>query len=108
MGGSDGIYIGGHPHPRGWGTFARYLGRHVRDLGDWSWSEAAVHLAAHPARRFGLTDRGVLRPGLAADLAVVDPIRVADRATLRAAARRSPKASTTSSSTACPYSEPVS
>jgi N-acyl-D-amino-acid deacylase len=80
MGGSDGIYVGGHPHPRGWGTFARYLSRHVRDLGDWSWSEAAVHLAAHPARRFGLTDRGVLRPGLAADLAVVDPVRVADRA----------------------------
>ena len=81
VGGSDGIYVGGHPHPRGWGTFARYLRRHVRELRDWSWSEAAVHLAAHPARRFGLTDRGVLRPGLAADLAVVDPERVADRAT---------------------------
>ncbi len=81
VGGSDGIYVGGHPHPRGWGTFARYLSRHVRDLGDLTWSEAAVHLAAHPARRFGLTDRGVLRPGLAADLAVVDPVRVADRAT---------------------------
>ncbi len=81
VGGSDGIYVGGHPHPRGWGTFARYLAHHVRDLGDWSWSEAAVHLAAHPARRFGLYDRGLLRPGLAADLAVVDPTRVADRAT---------------------------
>ncbi len=81
VGGSDGIYVGGHPHPRGWGTFARFLGRHVRELGDWSWPEAAVHLAAHPARRFGLTDRGVLRPGLAADIAVVDPVRVADRAT---------------------------
>jgi N-acyl-D-amino-acid deacylase len=81
VGGSDGIYVGGHPHPRGWGSFARFLGRHVRERGDWSWPEAAVHLAAHPARRFGLTDRGVLRPGLAADIAVVDPATVADRAT---------------------------
>jgi N-acyl-D-amino-acid deacylase len=81
MGGSDGIFIGRHPHPRGWGAFARYLGRHVRELADWSWSQAAVHLAAHPARRFGLTDRGVLRPGLAADLSVVDPAVVIDRAT---------------------------
>ena len=81
VGGSDGIYVGAHPHPRGWGTFARLLGRHVRELGDWSWSQAAVHLAAHPARRFNLNDRGVLRPGLAADVCLVDPDRVTDRAT---------------------------
>jgi N-acyl-D-amino-acid deacylase len=80
IGGSDGIYIGGHPHPRGWGAFARILGRHVRELRDLSWEQAAVHLASHPARRFGLTDRGLIRPGLAADLAVIDPVRVADRA----------------------------
>ena len=55
VGGSDGIYVGAHPHPRGWGAFARLLGRHVRELGDWSWSQAAGHLAAHPARRFQLT-----------------------------------------------------
>jgi N-acyl-D-amino-acid deacylase len=80
MGGSDGIYVGGHPHPRGWGAFARFLGRHVRELGDWTWPQAMVHLAAHPARRFGLNDRGLIRPGLAADLVVLDPARVADRA----------------------------
>ena len=79
-GGSDGIFVGAHPHPRGWGTFARFLGHHVRERGDWTWPQAAQHLAAHPARRFGLTDRGQLRPGLAADLAVVDPATVADRA----------------------------
>ena len=79
VGGSDGVYVGGHPHPRGWGAFARYLGRHVRDLGDWTWEQAAVHLAAHPARRFGLTDRGLIRPGLAADLVVLDPATVTDR-----------------------------
>ncbi|MBO3744915.1 amidohydrolase family protein [Streptosporangiaceae bacterium NEAU-GS5] len=81
MGGSDGIYVGGHPHPRGYGSFARLLGRHVRDLGDLTWEQAAVHLASHPARRFGLPGRGLVRPGFAADLAVVDPVRVADTAT---------------------------
>jgi N-acyl-D-amino-acid deacylase len=33
MGCSDGIYLGGHPHPRGWGAFARFLGHHTRELG---------------------------------------------------------------------------
>jgi N-acyl-D-amino-acid deacylase len=81
MGGSDGIYRGGHPHPRGWGTFARLLGRHVRDLGDWTWEQAALHLAGHPARRFRLHGRGLLLPGYAADVVVVDPVAVADQAT---------------------------
>ncbi|WP_020541488.1 N-acyl-D-amino-acid deacylase family protein [Nonomuraea coxensis] len=80
-GGSDGIYVGGHPHPRGFGAFARFLGRHVRELGDWTWEQAVVHLAAHPARRFGLSDRGLVRAGFAADLVVIDPRTVADRAT---------------------------
>lgn len=81
MGGSDGIYRGGHPHPRGYGAFARLLGRHVRELGDWTWAEAASHLSAHPSRRFRLPDRGLVRRGCVADLAVVDPATVADRAT---------------------------
>jgi N-acyl-D-amino-acid deacylase len=53
----------------------------VRDLGDWTWEQAALHLAGHPARRFRLLDRGLIRPGQAADLVVVDPVTVADRAT---------------------------
>jgi N-acyl-D-amino-acid deacylase len=81
MTGSDGIYRGGHPHPRGYGTFARMLSRYVRELGDWSWEQAAVHLAGHPARRFGLADRGLVRTGFAADLVVLDPAAVAERAT---------------------------
>ncbi|GGO11567.1 N-acyl-D-aspartate/D-glutamate deacylase [Microbispora rosea subsp. aerata] len=80
-GGSDGIYMGGHPHPRGFGAFARYLGRHVRELGDLTWEQAAVHLASHPARRFRLPDRGLVRRGQVADLVVVDPATVADTAT---------------------------
>jgi N-acyl-D-amino-acid deacylase len=81
MGSSDGIYVGGHPHPRGWGAFARILAEHVRTLGDLSWPDAVVHLAAHPARRFGFAGRGLLRAGAAADLAVIDPDRIADLAT---------------------------
>ena len=81
MGSSDGIYVGSHPHPRGWGAFARVLARHVRELGDLSWADAVVHLAANPARRFGFTGRGQLRVGYHADVAVIDPDRVRDVAT---------------------------
>ncbi|CAM3799114.1 amidohydrolase family protein [Occultella aeris] len=81
MGGSDGIFVGGHPHPRAWGTFARYLARHVRDLGDWTWAQAAVHLAAAPGARFGLGGRGRIRPGAPADLVLLDPQTVTDTAT---------------------------
>lgn len=84
MAGSDGIFCGGFPHPRGWGAFARYLGRHTRELGDYTWAEAITHLSSHAARRFRLTDRGLLRPGYAADIAIFDPATVADRSTYTA------------------------
>ncbi|HWE40115.1 MAG TPA: D-aminoacylase [Isosphaeraceae bacterium] len=84
MAGSDGIYCGGFPHPRGWGAFARYLGRHTRELGDYDWASAVTHLASHAARRFRLADRGLVRPGFAADLALFDPATVADRSTYAA------------------------
>ncbi len=81
MAGSDGIYCGSSPHPRGWGAFARYLGRHTRELKDYEWGEAIVHLSSHAARRYRLTDRGLIRPGFAADLAIFDPSTVIDRST---------------------------
>jgi N-acyl-D-amino-acid deacylase len=81
---SDGIFCGGFPHPRGWGSFARYLGYHTRELGDYSWPEAITHLSAHAARRFRLFDRGLIRAGMAADLAVFDPATVVDRSTYAA------------------------
>jgi N-acyl-D-amino-acid deacylase len=84
MAGSDGIFRGGFPHPRGWGAFARYLGYHTRELGDYAWAEAITHLASHAARRFRLTDRGLIRPGFAADIAVFDPATVIDRSTYAA------------------------
>jgi N-acyl-D-amino-acid deacylase len=79
--GSDGIFLGRFPHPRGWATFARFLGEHTRNLGDWSWAAAASHLAGHTARRFGLSSRGLLRSGFVADVVVLDPSTVADVAT---------------------------
>jgi N-acyl-D-amino-acid deacylase len=81
IGGSDGIFTGGAPHPRGHGCFARYLGHHVRDARTWTLEDAIQHLAGHAARRFGLRDRGLVREGMAADLVVFDPDRIADRAT---------------------------
>ncbi len=81
VGSSDGIYLGSKPHPRAWGAFARFLGVHTRELGDWTWGEAALHLSGHTARRFGLTDRGLIRAGFAADIVVLDPAVIADVAT---------------------------
>lgn len=79
MGGSDAIYAGGRPHPRGWGAFARMLAQ-VRS-GDWTWSEAQHHLSTAAARRFGLAGRGSLEVGSVADVALVDPGTVRDLAT---------------------------
>jgi N-acyl-D-amino-acid deacylase len=79
--GSDGIYTGGAPHPRGFGCFARYLGHYVREARVWTLEEAVQHLAGTTARRFGLADRGLVRAGMAADLVAFDPARIADRAT---------------------------
>ena len=80
-GGSDGILVGGRPHPRAWGTFARYLGHYTRELGVLTLEECVRHLAATPAARLGLTDRGVIREGAVADLVLFDADTVADRAT---------------------------
>jgi N-acyl-D-amino-acid deacylase len=80
MAGSDGIYVGGKPHPRGTGCYARYLGHHVR-AGDWTLEEAVMKCSYHAARRYRLADRGLLREGFAADVVVFDPETIADRST---------------------------
>lgn len=71
--GSDGILVGGQPHPRGWGAHARFLAHYARDLGLFSWQEAIRKLTSAPARRIGSLDRGIVRPGFKADLTVFDP-----------------------------------
>ncbi len=81
MAGSDAIYGGGRPHPRGWGAFARFLTTHVQELGDWTWAEAEHHLSRAAARQFGFIGRGVLRAGAVADIALIDPDTLQDQAT---------------------------
>jgi dihydroorotase/N-acyl-D-amino-acid deacylase len=68
-------------HPRAFGSMARVLGRYSRDLGLFPLEEAVRRMTSLPARRVGLYDRGLLRPGMMADVAVFDPARVRDRAT---------------------------
>ncbi|MGK4584765.1 N-acyl-D-amino-acid deacylase family protein [Kitasatospora sp. HPMI-4] len=80
-GGSDGLLAAARPHPRAWGTFPRYLGRYVRELGVLGLEECIAHLTGRPARRLRLADRGLIRPGHHADLVLFDPATVADTAT---------------------------
>jgi N-acyl-D-amino-acid deacylase len=79
--GSDGILVGDRPHPRGWGTFARYLAVYVRELGVLTWEQAIRKMTSLPAQRLGFLDRGLVRPGMAADLVCFDPEAVRDTAT---------------------------
>ncbi|MEE6282902.1 N-acyl-D-amino-acid deacylase family protein [Georgenia sp. MJ170] len=79
--GSDTIPLPGRPHPRTAGTFARVLGRYVRDEQVTDLPAMIRRMTSVPAERFRLGRRGVVAPGYAADLAVFDPQAVADRAT---------------------------
>ena len=65
------------PHPRSYGTFARVLGRYVRELKVLALEDAVRRMSSYPAQRIGLTDRGILRAGMKADLAIFDPKRSA-------------------------------
>lgn len=80
-GGSDGILVGDQPHPRGWGTFPRYLAHYVREESDLRLADAIRKFTSLPSQRLGFRDRGLVRPGLAADLVAFDPDQVEDLAT---------------------------
>lgn len=84
LGGSDGIFVGAHPHPRARGTFAAYLATYLRERGDLDWPGAVQHLSTSAADVFALGDRGRLRPGHLADLALVDPAAVRESASYEA------------------------
>jgi dihydroorotase/N-acyl-D-amino-acid deacylase len=83
IGSDGGVSVFGEsvPHPREYGTFARVLGRYVRDRGVLTLEEAVRKMSGATAQRLGLQDRGVLREGLFADIAVFDPATIQDRAT---------------------------
>jgi N-acyl-D-amino-acid deacylase len=81
---SDGeipIFGRANPHPRSYGTFARVLGVYVREKHVITLEDAVRKMSAFPAARLRLTDRGVLRPGMKADIAIFDPATVRDTAT---------------------------
>jgi dihydroorotase/N-acyl-D-amino-acid deacylase len=84
MVGSDGeipTFGRNHPHPRSYGTFARVLGVYVREKKLLPLETAVQKMSAFPAQRLGLADRGVIRQGLKADIAIFDPATVRDTAT---------------------------
>jgi N-acyl-D-aspartate/D-glutamate deacylase len=71
----------GNPHPRNFGTFPRVLGRYVREQGLLSLEDAVRKMTSLNAAKIGIYDRGILRPGMMADLTVFDSDTVQDRAT---------------------------
>lgn len=84
MVGSDGVMIGQHPHPRGFGAFPRILGLYVRERGVLGLEEAVRKMTWASASRLGLRDRGLLLEGWKADITCFDPATVIDRATYAA------------------------
>ena len=79
--GSDGVPAGNKPHPRLYGCFPRVLGHYVRDQKLLDLPTAIHRMTGMPAKKFQLTDRGVVRSGAFADLVVFDPATIADVAT---------------------------
>ncbi len=77
----DGIFSTAGAHPRAYGSFTRILGRYVRELELFPLEFAVRKMTSLAAQRVGLQDRGLLQPGLFADITVFNPETVADRAT---------------------------
>src|SRR6267142_1016654 len=79
--GSDGLPHDAAPHPRLWGTFPRVLGHYARGLGLFPLETAVHKMTGLTARTFGLKDRGVLKSGMAADIAIFDAGEIDEAAT---------------------------
>jgi dihydroorotase/N-acyl-D-amino-acid deacylase len=77
----EGILGQEHPHPRAYGTFPRILRKYVREEKALTLEDAIRKFSALPAQRLRLTDRGVLKSGMWADLVIFDPATVRDLAT---------------------------
>jgi len=77
----DGILSQEKSHPRAWASAPRILGKYVRDEKVLSLEQAVWRMTSLPASRMRLPDRGIVRPGMAADLVAFDPDRVRERST---------------------------
>ena len=77
----EGLLGQAHPHPRAYGTFPRILRKYVREDKALTLEDAIRKFSALPAQRLRLTDRGVLKAGMSADVVIFDPATVRDRAT---------------------------
>jgi N-acyl-D-amino-acid deacylase len=76
-----GLLAAEHPHPRAYGTFPRVLRKYVREEHALTLPDAIRKFSALPAQRLRLTDRGVLKEGMAADVVIFDPATITDKAT---------------------------
>lgn len=78
---TDGPTHKGKPHPRGFGTFPRFIGRYSRNNSDMALRKAIHKITMLPAQTFGLKERGQIRAGFMADLVIFDENTILDRAT---------------------------
>jgi N-acyl-D-amino-acid deacylase len=76
----EGVFLKSSTHPRPYGNFARLLGKYVRDEKVITLEEAVRRLSGLPAANLGLDRRGLLKPGMFADVVVFDPVTIGDRA----------------------------
>jgi len=77
------VWQQGSPHPRGYGTNARILGKYVREAQVITLEEAIRRMTSLPAQKFNLRDRGLLKEGFAADIVVFSATEVADLSTFK-------------------------
>jgi N-acyl-D-amino-acid deacylase len=77
----EGAFLKSNPHPRAYGAFARFFAKYVREEKVIPLAEGIRRVTGLPARQLRLKDRGLLKPGLAADVVVFDPEKIQDHAT---------------------------
>ena len=77
----DGPFSESKSHPRAWGSFTRVLGKYVREERLFPLEVAIRRFTSRPAMRVGITDRGILRPGMKADITIFNPVTVRDMST---------------------------
>jgi len=78
---TEGVLRRGNPHPRNFGTFPRVLGVYAREKGLLRLEDGVRKMTSLNAAKIGIRERGLLREGFFADLAIFDPQRIKDRAT---------------------------